>query len=164
MDEALKRELLKILEKDARASEADIAAMLGVGEDDVRKAISELEAKGVIRKYKAVIDWERAGVEKVYAIIDLKVSPERAKGYDAIAERIARFPEVRSVYLVSGDYDLQVVVSGDSMKEIAHFVAAKIAPLEQVKETNTHFLLKTYKEDNELFYEPEKDKRLTISL
>ncbi|MDF2955504.1 Lrp/AsnC family transcriptional regulator [Candidatus Alkanophaga liquidiphilum] len=164
MDDDIKKELLKILEKDAKASEADIAAMLGVSEDDVKKAISELERRGVIRKYKAVINWEQAGVEKVYAIIDLKVSPERAKGYDSIAERIARFPEVRSVYLVSGDYDLQVMVSGDSMKEIAHFVAAKIAPLEQVNETNTHFLLKTYKEDAETFYEPEKNKRLAISL
>ena len=170
MDEARKvgkscdEEILRILEENARASEEEIAKMVGISAEEVHHIIQEFERRGVIKGYKAVIDWEKAGIESVKAVIDVKVSPERNAGYDAIAARIARFPEVKTVRLVSGEYDLSVLVEGKTMREVAYFVAAKIAPLEHVRETVTHFLLKTYKEDGILCTEEEEDKRLTISL
>ena len=167
MENAIERkseEILRILEENARASEEEIAKMVGISAEEVHRIIQEFERRGVIKGYKAVIDWEKAGIESVKAVIDVKVSPERNAGYDAIAARIARFPEVKTVRLVSGEYDLSVLVEGKTMREVAYFVAAKIAPLEHVRETVTHFLLKTYKEDGILCTEEEEDKRLTISL
>jgi DNA-binding Lrp family transcriptional regulator len=151
------------LEENARLSDAEIAMMLGLSEDEVKGIIADLERRGVIRKYKAVINYEKAGIELVQAVIDLKVSPERNTGYDSLAERISRFPEVKSLRLVSGEYDLSVLVTGRTMQEVAHFVAEKIAPLEQVRNTVTHFLLKTYKENGEIYAEKEKVKRLPVS-
>ncbi|MBE0516431.1 MAG: Lrp/AsnC family transcriptional regulator [Methanophagales archaeon] len=157
-------EILRILEENARLSDAEIARMMGIEENEVKGIIAELKRKGIIRGYKAVINREKAGIEIVQALIDVKVSPERNTGYDAIAERISRFPEVRSVRLVSGEYDLSVLVSGKTMHEVAYFVAEKIAPLEQVRNTVTHFLLKTYKENGEIYGEEEKGKRLAVTL
>ena len=110
---------------------------------------SRLEATGVIRHYKAIIDWEKAGRELVFAFIDVRVSPSRGVGYDDVARRIYRYPEVHSVYLVSGDYDLRVVVEGNTMRDVAFFVAEKLAPLEGVLSTRTNFLLKKYKSDGD---------------
>jgi DNA-binding Lrp family transcriptional regulator len=157
-------EVLKILEKNAKASISEISAMTGMPESTVAKEIEEMEEKGVIRRYKAVIDWEKAGIEDVYALIDLKVSLDREKGYDSIAERISRFTEVQSVRLVSGDYDLSIVVKGKTMKDVAYFVAEKISTLKEVKDTVTHFSLKIYKENGDIFYEKEKDRRLAVTL
>jgi DNA-binding Lrp family transcriptional regulator len=159
-----KGEILKILEENARTSDNEIAKMAGLDEDEVKEIISELEGAGVIRKYKAVINHEKAGIDAVQALIDVKVSPERNTGYDSIAERIARFSEVKSVRLVSGEYDLSVLVEENTMKEVAYFVAEKIAPLEQVRNTVTHFLLKTYKENGEIYEEEEKGERLAVTL
>jgi DNA-binding Lrp family transcriptional regulator len=156
-------EVLKLLEENARLSDAEIAMMLGLREDEVKGVIADLERRGVIRKYKAVINYEKAGIELVQALIDVKVSPERNTGYDSLAERISRFPEVKSLRLVSGEYDLSVLVMGRTMQEVAHFVAEKIAPLEQVRNTVTHFLLKTYKENGEIYEEKEQVKRLPVS-
>ena len=165
------KEVLKVLEENARLSYGEIARLVGVaggevgGEAAVKKIISELEKKRIIKKYTVVADWEKAGVESVQALIDIKVSPERETGYDPVAERISRFPEVRSVRLVSGEYDLSVLVEGKTMREVAYFVAEKIAPLEQVRNTLTHFLLKTYKEDGEIYGEEEGEgKRLAVTL
>jgi DNA-binding Lrp family transcriptional regulator len=155
-------EVLKLLEENARLSDAEIAMMLGLTEDEVKGIIADLERRGVIRKYKAVINYEKAGIELVQAVIDLKVSPERNTGYDSLAERISRFPEVKSLRLVSGEYDLSVLVTGRTMQEVAHFIAEKIAPLEQVRNTVTHFLLKTYKENGEIYGEKETVKRLPV--
>ncbi len=156
-------EVLRLLEENARLSDAEIAMMLGLREDEVKGIIADLERRGVIRKYKAVINYEKAGIELVQALIDVKVSPERNTGYDSLAERISRFPEVKSLRLVSGEYDLSVLVTGRTMQEVAHFVAEKIAPLEQVRNTVTHFLLKTYKENGEIYAEKEKVKRLLVT-
>jgi DNA-binding Lrp family transcriptional regulator len=156
-------EVLRLLEENARLSDAEIAMMLGLLEDEVKGIIADLERRGVIRKYKAVINYEKAGIELVQAVIDVKVSPERNTGYDSLAERISRFPEVKSLRLVSGEYDLSVLVTGRTMQEVAHFVAEKIAPLEQVRNTVTHFLLKTYKENGEIYAEKEQVKRLLVS-
>lgn len=155
--------LLKLLEKDARLTPEEIALRLGATEEEVRSSIKDLERAGVIRRYKTVIDWEKAGIEKVFALIDVKVSPAREVGFDDIAERLYRFPEVHSVYLVSGEYDLRVVVEGDDLKTVAFFVAEKLAPIERVLSTATHFLLRKYKEDGCIFAEPDEDHRLAIS-
>ena len=157
-------EILKILEENARLSDKEIATLAGLKESEVKSIIGELESRGVIRKYKAIIDYEKAGIESVQALIDIKVTPERSTGYDSIAERISKFPEVKSVRLVSGEYDLSVLVTGKTMREVAYFVAEKIAPLEQVRNTVTHFLLKTYKENGEVYEEEEEGQRLRITL
>ena len=157
-------EILKILEENARLSDREIATLAGLNESEVKSIIEELETKGIIRKYKAIIDYEKAGIEAVQALIDIKVIPERSTGYDNIAERISKFPEVKSVRLVSGEYDLSVLVAGKTMREVAYFVAEKIAPLEQVRNTVTHFLLKTYKENGEVYGEEEEGRRLRVTL
>jgi DNA-binding Lrp family transcriptional regulator len=158
------KEILQILEGNARLNDAEIARMAGMDAAEVSELIAGLERKGIIRSYKTVINYEKAGIEIVQAVIDVKVSPERDTGYDSVAERISRFPEVKSVRLVSGEYDLSVLVAGKTMQEVAYFVAEKIAPLEQVRNTLTHFLLKTYKENGELYGEEEQGKRLAVTL
>jgi len=157
------REILKIMEEDSRLSVEEIASMIGKSADEVKAAVEEYERKGIIRCYKTVIDWEKVGEEPVIAFIDVKVSPERGVGFDDIAERIYRFPEVRAVYLVSGLHDLRVQVSGKSMKEVAFFVAEKLATIDRVQSTNTNFLLKRYKEDGVIFEVPEGDRRIAIT-
>lgn len=159
-----KEEILKILEENARISDKEIAKMVGMEEEEVEQTISELENSGIIRKYKALLNHDKAGIETVQAVIDVKVSPERNTGYDSIAERISRFPEVKSVRLISGEYDLSVLIQGKTMHEVAYFVAEKIAPLEGVRNTVTHFLLKTYKENGEMYEEEEKGERLAVTL
>jgi DNA-binding Lrp family transcriptional regulator len=157
------KEILEILEGNPRIALKEIAAMTGSTEAAVASKIKEMEKKGIIRKYKTVIDWEKAGEEYVYAIIELKVALRSRTGYDAIAERIAKFPEVRSVRLISGDHDLSLTVRGKSMKDVAFFVAEKIATLEQVQGTVTHFVLRTYKEDGDVLFEKERSERLAVS-
>jgi DNA-binding Lrp family transcriptional regulator len=157
------RDILEILENDARASLEDISALVDMTPEEVQKRIHQLEKAKIIRKYKTVIDWELAGEDYVYAIIELKVTLERKQGYQAIAERLYRFPEVRSVRLLSGEHDITLTVRGKSMKQVAFFVAEKIATLEQVHNTATHFVLKTYKEDGLIMEEPEHVKRLPVS-
>lgn len=157
------KEILEILESDPRIGPKEIATMVGITEAQAASKIKELEKKGIIRKYKTVIDWEKAGEEYVYAIIELKVALRERTGYDSIAERIAKFPEVRSVRLISGDHDLSLTVRGKSMKDVAFFVAEKIATLEQVQGTVTHFVLRTYKEDGDVLFEKERSERLAVS-
>ncbi len=155
---------MEILEKDARTDAKKIADMTGVSESEVKKKIKQLEKKGIIRKYKTVIDWEKAGEEQVYALIDVKVTPVREKGYDSISDRLMRFPEVKNLYLVSGQFDLSVLVQGESMKEVAAFVSEKLAPLDRVQATTTHFVLKRYKEDGDVLFEKKgKNKRQPVS-
>ena len=157
------KEILEILESNPRIEPREIATMIGITETQAASKIKQLEKKGIIRKYKTVIDWEKAGEEYVYAIIELKVALRSRTGYDSIAERIAKFPEVRSVRLISGDHDLSLTVRGRSMKDVAFFVAEKIATLEQVQGTVTHFVLRTYKEDGDVLFEKERSERLAVS-
>ncbi len=157
------KEILEILESNPRIEPGEIATMIGITEAQVASKIKQLEKKGIIRKYKTVIDWEKAGEEYVYAMIEIKVALRSRTGYDAIAERIAKFPEVRSVRLISGGHDLSLTVRGRSMKEVAFFVAEKIATLEQVQGTVTHFVLRTYKEDGDVLFEKERSERLAVS-
>ena len=160
MDLALN--VLEIIENDSKIDISEIASLTGSSDGEIRDCIGELESNGTIRKYKTVIDWDTVNNGFVYAIIEIKVSLERETGYNVVADRISRFPEVRSVRLISGDHDISLTVRGKSMKEVAFFVAEKIATLPQVQSTATHFVLKTYKEDGVLLHEPEHAHRLSI--
>jgi DNA-binding Lrp family transcriptional regulator len=155
--------ILGILERDSRASAADVAAMLGITAEEVVRTIRECEEQKIIRKYKTIVDWERVGRDEVAAFIEVRVSPAREVGFDDVAARIYRFPEVVSVYLMSGGYDLLVVVQGPSMKDVALFVAEKLATIDRVMSTTTHFLLRRYKEDGQVLVEQEEDRRLAVT-
>ncbi len=155
-------DILKILEQDARLSPAQIATMVGRSEDEVRKEIAHLEDEGIIRRYKTVINWEKAGREQVYAFIDVRITPSRGVGFDDVAARIYRFPEVVTVYLVSGEYDLRVIITGNSLNEIAFFVSDRLATIDRVEATITHFVLKRYKEDSVILGETTEDNRLPV--
>jgi DNA-binding Lrp family transcriptional regulator len=152
-------EILKILQEDARKTPQQIATMTGMSLEQVKKTIKKAEGDRTILKYKAMVNWEKVEDELVTALVEVKLVPQRDVGFDAIAERIYRFPETRSVYLVSGAYDLLVLVTGSTMHEVAGFVSQKLAPLDGVEGTVTHFLLKRYKEDGEILAGEEKPKR-----
>lgn len=156
-------ELLTILAREARTSVEQLAKLTGRSPEDIRKQIAEWEKSGVIKRYKTIIDWEKTGIEKVVAFIDVKVVPARDVGFDAISRRIYRFPEVKSVWLVSGDRDLRVVVEADNIRRLGEFVSQKLATIDGVTETNTHFLLKRYKEDDDVFVDTEEDNRLVVT-
>ncbi|ADB57568.1 Lrp/AsnC family transcriptional regulator [Archaeoglobus profundus] len=155
-------EILRILEDNARLTPKEIAEMVGLSEDEVARIIKKFEEEGVILKYKTLIDWEKIGEDVVYAIIDVRVTLTREKSYDDIAKRIAKFPEVHAVRLISGDYDFQVVVKGKSLKDVAFFVAEKISTLPEVRDTFTHFVLRSYKEEGVLLFKDEEDRRLAF--
>jgi len=157
------RRILEILERDARTSPARIALLLNEKEEEVAAAMARMEAEGIIRKYKTVIDWEKSGRERIFAFIDVRVTPTRGVGFDDVAKRIYQYPEVHSLFLVSGDFDLRVVVWGKSLQEVAFFVAEKLAPLEGVLSTRTSFLLKKYKDDGDIFEDFNADDRLAVT-
>jgi len=158
------RDILHILEQDAHTTAEQIAERTGLSKRRVMRTIRELESAGIIRKYKAVVNWDRTGAERVYAFIEVRVTPERGRGFNAVAERILRFPEVHSLYLMSGAYDLHVVAEGDNMREVALFVAEKLATIEGVRSTATHFVLRRYKVDGDILEQPEQAERLPISM
>ena len=160
----MKQEILKLLEKNARLSTSDIAKMLGQSEEEVIRVIGELEADKIICGYNAIINWDKVNDEKVDALIELKVTPQRGTGFDRIANRIAKFDEVDSVYLLSGGYDFMVEIKGRSMKEVSQFVFDKLATLETVQSTATHFVLKKYKDHGISFEDKLKEKRSNIVL
>ena len=138
--------LLNLLNKNARASTADLATMLGMSEEDVVAQIEEMEKEGLIRGYKAVIDWDQLDNAYVSAIIELKVTPKAGFGFEDVAAKVMKYPEVESVYLMSGVYDLNVVVKGKSLQDVANFVAKELSAMESVTSTATHFVLRRYKE------------------
>ncbi|MEK7681228.1 MAG: Lrp/AsnC family transcriptional regulator [Chloroflexota bacterium] len=144
------KDIFKILEQNARATPEEIATMTGLDADDVRKRIARAEKDRTIIRYKTMVDWEKLGEEQVWALIEVRVTPQRDVGFDTIARRISRYPEVRSVYLLSGTYDLAVLVAGKTMQQVASFVSQKLAALQSVHGTVSHFLLKRYKEDGEI--------------
>ncbi|HZK18281.1 MAG TPA: Lrp/AsnC family transcriptional regulator, partial [Clostridia bacterium] len=151
------------LEFNSRLTPSQIATMLDIDVEEVCQRIKELEEDKTIISYHTLINWEKVGEEKVSAVIEVKVAPQRDVGFDAIAERIYRFPEVTSVHLVSGGYDLAVLVEGKSMKDVALFVAMKLSTLDTVLSTHTHFVLKTYKRDGIILEDGEKDRRLVVT-
>ncbi len=155
-------EIFEILENNARATPEEIAAMVDMPASKVQSIIEKAEGDKIVLKYKTIVNWAKLGKEEVLALIEVKVTPQPNVGFDAIAERICRFPEVYSAYLVSGTYDLAILAKGKNMQEIASFVTGKLAPLEKVQNTNTRFLLKRYKEDGEIVEPTEGNKRLPL--
>ncbi|WP_078544287.1 Lrp/AsnC family transcriptional regulator [Litchfieldia alkalitelluris] len=157
-------EILNIIEKDSRLSVDTIAKMVNKSTEEVSTIIKKLEDLNVIVEYNTMVNWRKvAGHEGVTAMIDVKVAPKRGVGFDAIAERIYRYPEVKSVYLMSGAYDLSVVIEGKSMSEVGNFVSDKLSTLDSVLSTTTHFVLKKYKHDGTIFDHGEEDKRIVVS-
>jgi DNA-binding Lrp family transcriptional regulator len=152
-------EILKILEKDARSTNRQISTITGISEKEVADTIKKAEQDQVILKYKAIVNWDKVENENVFALIEVKVTPQRDVGFDSIAERIYRFPQAHTVYLLSGTFDLLVIVTGKTIQEVANFVSQKLAPVEGVQSTVTHFMLKKYKEDGEILGAREELKR-----
>lgn len=157
------RELLELLEKDHTLTVAQLAVMLDKPQDEIAALIKQYEADKTIVKYQTIVNWEKAGADRVTAIIEVRITPQREVGFDAIAERIYRFPEVRSLYLMSGAYDLLVVVEAKTLKEAAQFVSTKLSTIEGVIGTTTHFMLKQYKEAGVILEDEEEDRRLVVS-
>ncbi|WP_425058727.1 DNA-binding transcriptional activator DecR [Sporomusa carbonis] len=157
------KQLLELLEKDCTQPPEHLAAMLQISPEEVVAHIKRLEDEKVIVKYQPIINWEQAGVDKVTAIIDVRITPQREVGFDAIAERICRFPEVVSLYLMSGAYDLSVMVEGQTLKEVAQFVSTKLSTIDGVISTTTHFMLKRYKYAGVIIEDQEEDHRLVVS-
>lgn len=166
------RQILELLERDAQLSPGTIATVLDLPVEEVRASIARWEASGAIRRYKAVIDWDTyyrdavdgdATSETVTAFIDVSLAPERGVGFDDVAARIARFDEVRSVYLVSGSQDLRCTVDGATIRSVSDFVSQKLSTIDRVRSTATHFVLKTYKRDGDAFEAPEPDRRLPVT-
>ena len=139
-------EILEILEKNSRYTDEQIAVMVGKSVEEVRDAIREYEEKSIIAGYTTLVNWENTGKETVTALIEVKITPQRGEGFDKVAERIYKFPQVKACYLMSGGFDLTVIVEGKTMKEVAMFVSSKLAVQEHVLSTATHFVLKKYKE------------------
>ena len=158
-------DILKFLDKEKNnVARAKIARVLGITEESVNDKISQLEKDNVIVGYKTLINWDKTDIEVVDAIIELRVTPQKGEGFDRIAERIYKFPQVKSLYLMSGAYDLGVIVEGKTMKEVALFVAQELAPMNSILSTATHFILKKYKEEGIIFNNDKKDTRQVITL
>ena len=157
------RDILTILEQNAKATPQEISEMTGHTPEEVQETIAQAERDRTIVKYKAIINWDRVGEKKVVAVVEVRVAPQRDVGFDGIAKRIARYPEVRSLHLMSGGYDLSVLLVGSSMQEVASFVAMKLAALEEVHGTTTHFLLKRFKEDGVILDGEDGAKRLPLT-
>jgi len=158
------KDILKILENDARTTPKQIAAMTGIPQTEVVKLIKKAQQDHIILKYKAIVNWDKAENEHVFAWIGVRLEPQKDVGFDSIAEHIYRFPQARSVYLVSGTADLFVLVAGKNNHEIANFVSQKLSHIEGVKETITQFILKRYKEDGEVLEGTEEIKRQAVVL
>lgn len=158
-------EILRLLEEDGRLTVEQIAERTGIDAGKVRLVIKEAEDKGIICKYKAVINWEKVDEEdSTTALIEVRVTPQREYGFDSIAQRLMGFPEVRSLYLLSGSYDLHVIVTGKDLREVANFVTTKLAALDNVLSTTTHFVLKRYKIDGDIFCDENAEpERLPIT-
>lgn len=158
-------DILEIIERsESKLCIEEIAQMTGKTPAEVAAAIDELEEKNIIVGYKTLIDWEKTEREVVTALIELRITPQRGEGFDKIAKRIYKYPQVKSLYLMSGAYDLAVTIEGKSMKEVALFVAQKLAQMDSVISTATHFILKKYKEEGICFEDDEKDTRQVITL
>ena len=157
------RELLELLEHDAKRPVSEIAAMLKKSEYEIESDIKRLEKDKIILSYNTLIDWEKFGTDTVVAVIEINLTPQRETGFDAIAERIYRYDEVRTVYLMSGSFDLLVIIEGKSLKEVANFVATRLSTIDGVTATSSHFMLKAYKKDGVIIGDEETDRRLVVS-
>ena len=159
----MKEELLSIIEKNSRIDLKELAVLLGVSEVDVANEMQKLENEGVICGYHTLIDWEKTSTEKINALIEVRVTPQRGQGFDRIAERIYNYPEVKSVYLISGGYDLMITLEEKSLKEISNFVSDKLSTQESILSTATHFILKKYKDHGTILSKKSEDEREVIT-
>lgn len=159
----MREKLLSMIEKNSRIDVKELAVLMGEEEIDIVNELAALESEGIICGYHTMIDWEKTSIEKVSAIIEVRVTPQRGQGFDNIAERIYKYPEVNSVYLISGGYDLLVTLEGKSLKEISAFVSDKLSTLDTVLSTATHFILKKYKDHGTLMVHRAKDERMMIT-
>ena len=159
----MREELLAIIERNSRIDLKELAVILGVEEIDVVNELAALEAERVICGYHTLIDWEKTSIDKVTALIEVRVTPQRGQGFDNIAERIYKYPEVRSVYLISGGYDLMVILEGKTLREVSSFVSDKLSTMESVLSTATHFILKKYKDHGTILNLKIEDEREMIT-
>ena len=159
----MREKILTIIEKNSKMDLKELAIILGEEEIDVANEIAAMEADGIICGYHTLIDWEKTSIEKVTALIEVRVTPQRGQGFDSIAERIYKYPEVNSVYLISGGYDLLVTLEGKSLKEVSSFVSDKLSTLETVLSTATHFILKKYKDHGTILAKKPEDTRLKLT-
>lgn len=159
----MREKILKYIEKNARIDLKDLAVMLGISEAELANEIAEMEKEKIICGYHTLINWDGTSEEKVTALIEITVTPQRGLGFDKVAERIYKFSEVRAVYLMSGGFDFTVIIEGRTMKDVAKFVTEKLAPLEPVRDTSTHFILKKYKDHGTILVENNKDERMLVT-
>ena len=159
----MREKILAIIEKNSRIDLKDLAALLGESEAAVANEIADMEKENIICGYHTMINWDNTGNEKVIALIEVKVTPQRGLGFDKIAERIYNYPEVDCVYLISGGFDFMVMIEGKTMRQVAQFVSDKLAPMESVLSTATHFVLKKYKDHGTIISEPVQDERMLIT-
>lgn len=158
----MRDQILTFIEKNSRINLKELAVMLGSDEVTVANEISEMEQEQVICGYHTMIDWDKAGVEKVNALIEVRVTPQRGRGFEKIAERIYNYPEVSSVSLISGAYDFLVTIEGKSLMEVSRFVSEKLSPIDEVVGTATHFILKKYKDHGTILAQKEKEERMLV--
>ena len=159
----IREKILSILEKNSRIDLKDVAILLGESEVDVANAVAELEKEKIICGYHTLINWDKTSEEKVTALIEVKVTPQRGLGFDSIAERLYKFEEVHAVYLMAGGFDFTVIIEGKTMKSVAQFVSEKLAPLDAVLSTSTHFVLKKYKDHGTVLDEETKDESMLVT-
>lgn len=159
----MRKEILEAIENNCKVTTVDLATMIGSNESDLAKEILEMEKEKIICGYHTLINWDKTNTDKVTALIEVKVTPQRGQGFDKIAERIYRFKEVRAVYLMSGGFDFTVIIEGSTMKDVALFVGQKLAPLESVQSTATHFVLKKYKDYGIILEDETKDERMAVT-
>ena len=159
----MREELLAIIEKNSRMNLKELAVILGVEEIDVVNEMAAMEAEGIICGYHTLINWEKTSIDKVTALIEVRVTPQRGQGFDSVAERIYKYPEVRSVYLISGGYELMVILEGKTLREVSTFVSDKLSTLDTVLSTATHFILKKYKDHGTAFNQKKDDEREMIT-
>lgn len=159
----MREQILSIIEKNSRVDIKELAVILGMPEIDVANELKKMEEEGVICGYHTLIDWEKTSIDKVTALIEVRVTPQRGQGFDNIAERIYKYPEVRAVYLISGGYDLLVTLEGKSLQEVSTFVSDKLSTLESVLSTATHFILKKYKDHGTILTNKTTDERMKIT-
>ena len=158
-----REQLLGIIEKNSRIDLKELAVILGVEEIDVVNELAAMEAEGIICGYHTLIDWDKTGVEMVTALIEVRVTPQRDRGFDRIAERIYNYPEVYAVYLISGSYDLLVTLEGRTLKEVSRFVSEKLSPIDEVISTATHFILKKYKDHGTIMIPRKESERMLVT-
>ncbi|MEY8338578.1 Lrp/AsnC family transcriptional regulator [Lachnospiraceae bacterium 62-35] len=159
----MREKILAVIEKNSRIDLKDLAVLLGEDEVAVANEIANLEKEHIICGYHTLIDWDKTGDEKVTALIEVKVTPQRGMGFDKVAERIYQYNEVEAVYLMSGGYDFTVMIEGKTMRQVAQFVSDKLAPMESVLSTATHFILKKYKDHGTVLVKKEQDERMLIT-